>query len=62
MTADYRISVLACDDVTEHGIERLGAPVSRICYFKMIAGDETRFYTFYLTGDGQVAYYQSSTE
>lgn len=53
---------LACDDVTERGIERLDVPVSRICYFKMIAGDETRFYTFYLTADRKVAYYQSSTE
>jgi len=56
---------LDCDDVAERGIERLDVPVSRICYFKMIAGDPAtagRFYTFYLTADSKVAFYQSSTE
>ena len=53
---------LACDDVRKHGIERFGTRVSRICNYKMIAGDETRYYTFYLAEDGQVAFYQSSTE
>jgi hypothetical protein len=53
---------LACDDARKRGIERFGTRVSRICYYKMVAGDETRYYTFYLAEDGQVAFYQSSTE
>jgi CubicO group peptidase (beta-lactamase class C family) len=56
---------LACDDVAGRGLERLDVPVSRICYFKMSAVDPAtagRFYTFYLTEDGKVAYYESSTE
>ena len=57
-----RLLALACDDVRKHGIERFGTRVSRICNYKMIAGDETRYYTFYLAEDGQVAFYQSSTE
>jgi len=42
--------------------DRLGVPVSRLCSYKLLSGDETRFYTFELTADDQVAWYQSSAE
>ncbi len=51
---------LGCDDVTGRRIERLGARVNRVCFYKMVAGEETRYYTFYLTAGDQVAMYQSS--
>ena len=42
--------------------ERLGAAVSRFAYYKMVGTKETRYYTFELTPDGKVAYYQSSEQ
>jgi D-alanyl-D-alanine carboxypeptidase len=42
--------------------ERLGAKVHEIRYYKMVTAKETRFYTFDLTADGKVAFYQSSAD
>lgn len=53
---------LTCDDVQERAIERYGARISRICYYKMMTGPETYYYTFWLTPGGQVADFRSSTE
>ena len=36
--------------------------VSRLCTFRMATGDENRFFTFGLTGDGKVAFYRASDE
>jgi CubicO group peptidase (beta-lactamase class C family) len=42
--------------------DRLGTKVHEIRYYKMVTAKETRFYTFELTADGKVAYYQSSAD
>jgi CubicO group peptidase (beta-lactamase class C family) len=42
--------------------ERFGVPVSRVCAYKLVTPDETRFYTFELTADRRVAWYQSSAD
>jgi hypothetical protein len=42
-------------------IERLGSRVRRIVLYRMRSGGEWFYYTFYLTEDGRVAYFQSST-
>ena len=49
---------IACDTVEDRGIERLGSPVSRICYFKMVTTKKTFYYTFWLTADGRIAGFQ----
>jgi CubicO group peptidase (beta-lactamase class C family) len=48
-------SFLACDPVPERSIERLGAPVSHICYYRMATGAGTICWTVYLTSDGKIA-------
>jgi D-alanyl-D-alanine carboxypeptidase len=52
-------SFLACDDVRERRIEQHGEPVAHICYYKMLTGEETRYYIFWLREDGSVADYTS---
>jgi D-alanyl-D-alanine carboxypeptidase len=42
--------------------QRLGVPVVRVCSYRAVMPDETRFYTFELTADSKVAWYQSSAE
>jgi len=39
---------------------RFGVPVARLSSYKMVTPTETRFYTFELTPDNKVAWYQSS--
>jgi CubicO group peptidase (beta-lactamase class C family) len=51
---------LGSDNVAGRGVERYGAPVSTICYYKMPLKDGDRFYTFYLTSEERLASYQSS--
>lgn len=53
---------VACDDAQGSRIELLGAPVSRVCYYKLVNALETRYYWFYLTADGRVAGIRSTTE
>ena len=52
---------LACDGAQERPIERFDMRVSRICYYKLVSEQETRYLTFYLTEDGKVADIRSST-
>ncbi|MCI0745418.1 MAG: beta-lactamase family protein [Verrucomicrobia subdivision 3 bacterium] len=42
--------------------DRFGVPIARVCACKLVTPDETRFYTFELTRDNKVAWYQSSAE
>jgi CubicO group peptidase (beta-lactamase class C family) len=42
--------------------ERWGVPISRLAYYKLVSAKETRFYTFELTADEKVAFYQSSEQ
>lgn len=53
---------VACDDVQERRIERFGAPVSRICYYKAVTPLETWYCWFFLTADGKVADFGAKTE
>lgn len=48
--------------VASNEVERLGVPVKRLCFYRMIAGDETRYYTFFLTPDDRVAFYHSTAQ
>jgi hypothetical protein len=54
-------SFLACDDVRGRTVVQRGERVARICHYKMLTGDETRYYMFWLSGDGRVADYTSYT-
>lgn len=51
-----------CDDVQGRAVERHSARISQRCYYKMMTGSETYYYTFWLTSQGQVADFRSSTE
>jgi D-alanyl-D-alanine carboxypeptidase len=51
---------LGSDDVGGRKMERYGAPVRTLCYYKMPLKSGDRYYTFYLTAEGKVASYQSS--
>jgi CubicO group peptidase (beta-lactamase class C family) len=53
---------MACDDARTRSLERYGAPVSRVCHYRMINATETRYYSLWLTAEGRVADIWSSTE
>jgi D-alanyl-D-alanine carboxypeptidase len=53
---------IACAERPEGGAIRLGSPVHRTCYYEMVTGEETRYYSFWLTPQGQVADFRSATE
>ncbi len=42
--------------------ERFGVPIARLRHYKMTTDKEDRFYTFELTADNQVAWYDSSDQ
>jgi len=56
------LTFLACDGAPERPIERFDMRVSRICYYKLVTEQETRYVTFYLTVDGKVADIRSTTD
>lgn len=53
---------IACDQVGAREVVRLGERVSRACYYRMLTGSETRYYTFWLTADGRVAEFNSALD
>ena len=53
---------VTCDDVQARSLQRLGARVSRVCHYRAINADETRYHSFWLTADNAVADFWSSTE
>jgi D-alanyl-D-alanine carboxypeptidase len=53
---------VTCDPPPKSRPERFGVPIARVCAYKMVAPDETRFYRFELAADNRVAWYQSSAE
>jgi CubicO group peptidase (beta-lactamase class C family) len=53
---------LTCDEIQGRVVDRLGAQVSRSCYYKMVTEAETRYYLFWLTSDNKVADFSSFTE
>ena len=44
---------LAREDVAANGVERRGAKVNHIWHCKMVTGETTLFFSFYLTEDGK---------
>ncbi len=53
---------VSCDDAQARAVERLGARVSRVCHYRLVNAEETRYYSFWLTADNTVADFWSSTE
>jgi len=53
---------VACDDVRARSMEMLGERVSRICHYRLVNAEGTRYYSFFLTGDNRVATFWSTTE
>jgi hypothetical protein len=50
------------EDARERGMERRGAKVERLWYYKIISGQRTQYLTFYLTADGKVTDIEISRE
>jgi CubicO group peptidase (beta-lactamase class C family) len=55
-------SFVTCDRARSDAAERFGAPIARVCHYRMVTGPETRYYSFWLTPEGRVAYFRSITE
>lgn len=53
---------LRCDEAGGRVLERMGAQISQSCYYKMVAGTETRYYVFRLTSEDKVADFRSFRE
>ena len=54
LTGMQSIAYLSTQDVATKGIERHGARVSRVLYYKLLTNREVRFVLVYLTTDGLV--------
>jgi hypothetical protein len=52
----------ACDQIQGRVLERFGARIERLCYYRMRTSTQTRYYTFWLTADGRVADFNSSSQ
>src|SRR2546427_6381174 len=55
-------SFVTCDELGARALERHGARVARVCHYRLINADETRYVSLWLTADGAVADFWSSTE
>jgi D-alanyl-D-alanine carboxypeptidase len=53
---------VTCDDVRGRNMEMLGEGVSRVCHYRLVNAEGTRYYSFFLTDDGRVATFLSTTE
>ena len=53
---------VACDGPPTRIVERNGDHVSRVCHYRLVNASETRYYSFWLTSNGRVADFWSSTE
>ena len=51
---------ITCDD--EHGRERHGDPVKRVCHYRLTTATDTRYYSFWLAADGRIIDIWSMTE
>jgi hypothetical protein len=51
---------VADDKPPKNRNDRFGVPVARLSSYKLVTPTETRFYTFELTPENKVAWYQSS--
>jgi CubicO group peptidase (beta-lactamase class C family) len=55
-------SFVTCDEAGARVIERHGAPVARVCHYRLVNAEETRYYSFWLTASDAVVDIWSSTE
>src|SRR5881296_840383 len=62
LTTLREFSFVTCDETGARAVERHGARVARVCHYRLINADETRYFSFWLTADGAVADFWSSTE
>jgi CubicO group peptidase (beta-lactamase class C family) len=53
---------IACDQIQGRVLERFGARIELLCYYRMRTSTQTRYYTFWLTADGRVADFNSSSQ
>jgi hypothetical protein len=55
-------SFVTCDEFGARQPERLGERIARVCHYRLVNADETRYFSFWLRGDGVVVDFWSSTE
>jgi D-alanyl-D-alanine carboxypeptidase len=53
---------VGCDDASARSIERHGARVARVCHYRLVNAEPTRYFSFWLTADGAVVDFWSSSE
>jgi CubicO group peptidase (beta-lactamase class C family) len=53
---------VTCDEAGGRTIERHGARIARVCHYRLVNADQTRYFSFWLTDDGTVADFWSSSE
>ena len=62
LKAMQSFTFITCDRGGKIDTVRFGAPVTQLCHYRMVTGPETRYYSFWLTPQGMVADFRSSTE
>jgi CubicO group peptidase (beta-lactamase class C family) len=55
-------SFVTCDEAGTRRPERFGERVARVCHYRLVNADETRYFSFWLRDDGVVVDFWSSTE
>ena len=55
-------SFVTCDEAGPRRPERFGERVARVCHYRLVNADETRYFSFWLRDDGVVLDFWSSTE
>ena len=53
---------VTCDETGKRPSERCGEAVARVCHYRLVNADETRYVSFWLRADGVVLDFWSSTE
>jgi D-alanyl-D-alanine carboxypeptidase len=53
---------VACDEMGARPSQRHGDLVARVCHYRLVNADETRYYSFWLRADGVVIDFWSSSE
>jgi len=53
---------VTCDEMGRRPLQRHGDLVARVCHYRLVNADETRYFSFWLRADGVVLDFWSSTE
>lgn len=57
---EHSIEFLSCNEIKDKGIERLGVPVNKICFYRFVTSDKSSHFSFYFTSDQLIAWFKES--